>query len=532
MPRAHPGAVGGIHHDTIDQPQFNTEEYDRILDNPFVAVRTDPLATFSIDVDTAAYANIRRFLNQFTLPPRDAVRIEEMVNYFTYDYAGPTDEHPVRIHAEVAPAPWSPEHRFVRLGIQGRRVPLEKRPPSNLVFLIDVSGSMEDANKLPLLKDGMKLLVEQLDENDRVAIVVYAGASGLILPSTPGDRKQKLLQALDRLAAGGSTNGGAGIELAYDTAAAHFTKGGTNRVILATDGDFNVGVTDEGALTRLIKEKAKTGVYLTILGFGTGNYNDAGLEALAHHGNGNYAYIDTIREARKVLVEQMRGTLITIARDVKVHVEFNPVEVNAYRLIGYENRVLEHQDFNDDSKDAGEMGSGHTVTVLFEMVPAGVDISLPGVDPLKYQTPTNLSDGASRGEMLTVKVRYKEPDGEVSRRMEVTVADQDVRLTEASTDYRFAAAVAGFRDDPPGLSPQGTGHTRLDSSTCRSKFGKGRKRLSRRVRRVDPKDRANFPALGSPEWKSGGGPSAAGGGRGPEGAGRRWRDTPALGGPV
>ena len=454
---SHMGAVGGVHPDRTSpdvavRTQFNTEEYGRILDNPFVAVRTDPLATFSIDVDTAAYANVRRFLNQFTRPPRDAVRIEEMVNYFNYDYAGPTDEHPVRIHAEAAPAPWSPEHRLVRLGVQGRRVPSDKRTPSNLVFLIDVSGSMQDANKLPLLKDGMELLVEQLDENDRVAIVVYAGAAGLVLPSTPGDRKQQLFQALDRLAAGGPTNGGAGIGLAYDTAAAHFIKGGTNRVILATDGDFNVGVTDEGALTRLIEEKAVTGVFLSVLGFGTGNYNDTGLEALAHHGNGNYAYIDTIREARKVLVEEMRGTLVTIAKDVKIQVEFNPAEVNAYRLIGYENRVLEYQDFNDDTKDAGEMGSGHTVTVLFEVVPSGVDISLPGVDPLKYQTPANLRDGASRGEMLTVKVRYKDPDGEASRRMEVAVADRDAGLAEASTDYHFAAAVAGFgmilRDSP------------------------------------------------------------------------------------
>ena len=445
-------AFGGSLHTGPDRTRFNTEEYNRILDNPFVAVREDPLATFSIDVDTAAYANVRRFLNDLTLPPRDAVRIEEMVNYFTYDYEGPADEHPVRIHAEVAPAPWTPKHRLVRLGVKGREVPLEKRAPSNLVFLIDVSGSMQDADKLSLLKDGMKLLVEQLDENDRVAIVVYAGASGLVLPSTPGNQKRQLLAALDSLAAGGSTNGGAGIELAYDTAVGHFIKGGTNRVILATDGDFNVGVTDHGALTRLIEEKAETGVFLSVLGFGTGNYNDAGLEALAHHGNGNYAYIDTIREARKVLVEQMHSTLITIAKDVKIQVEFNPAEVNAYRLIGYENRVLEHPEFNDDTKNAGEIGSGHTVTALFEVVPADVDMTLPGVDSLKYQTPPRLSEDASRGELLTVKVRYKEPEGEVSRRMEITVADRDVPLSEASPDHRFAAAVAGFgmvlRDSP------------------------------------------------------------------------------------
>ena len=439
-------------HGVIDRTRFNTEEYDRIVDNPFVAVRDDPLATFSIDVDTASYANVRRFLNDFTLPPRDAVRIEEMVNYFRYDYAGPTDGHPVRIHAEVSAAPWTPEHRLVRLGVQGRKIPLEERAPSNLVFLIDVSGSMEGANKLPLLKNGMKLLVKQLGQNDRVAVVVYAGAAGMVLPSTPGDQKRKLLGALDRLAAGGSTNGGAGIELAYDTAVDHFIKGGTNRVILATDGDFNVGVSDHGALTRLIEEKAETGVFLSVLGFGTGNYNDAGLEALAQHGNGNYAYIDSIREARKVFVEQLGSTLITIAKDVKIQVEFNPAQANAYRLIGYENRVLEHPDFNDDTKDAGEIGSGHTVTVLLEVVPTGVHISLPGVDPLKYQTPSRLSEDPSPGELLTVKVRYKEPDGEVSRRLEVAVVDKDVPLAEASTDYRFAAAVAGFgmilRDSP------------------------------------------------------------------------------------
>ena len=416
--------------DFIDRIRFDTEESDRNLDNPFVAVHDDPVATFSIDVDTAAYANVRRFLNQNTLPPRDAVRIEEMVNYFTYDYAGPTDEHPVRVHAEVAVAPWNSKHRLLHLGVQGRELPLEKRAPSNLVFLIDISGSMAKANKLPLLKNGMKLLVEQLNENDRVAIVVYAGASGLVLPSTPGDRKRRLLRALDRLETGGFTNGAAGIELAYSVAADHFIKGGTNRVILATDGYFNAGVTDEGALTRLIEEKAETGVSLSVLGFGTGNYNDAGLEALAHHGNGNYAYIDTTREAQKVLAEQMIRPLIMNAEDIKIQVVFNPAEVNAYRLIG----------------------SGHTVTALLEVVPAGVNISLPGVDPLKYQTPRGLNGDASRGELLTVKVRYKEQDSEASRLMEVAVADRDVGLAEASTDYRFAAAVAGFgmilRDSP------------------------------------------------------------------------------------
>ena len=432
--------------------RFNTEEYDRIVDNPFVAVSEDPLATFSADVDTASYANIRRFLNQRTLPPRDAVRIEEMVNYFTYDYVPPTDDRPVRVHAEVATAPWAPEHRLVRIGIQGQQIDLGERSPTNLVFLIDVSGSMSDPNKLPLLKDGMKLLVEQLDEDDRVAIVVYAGASGLVLPSTTGDRTQTILRALDRLSAGGSTNGGAGIQRAYDTAIENFVEGGVNRVILATDGDFNVGVTDNGNLTRLIEEKAESGVFLSVLGFGTGNYNDAGLEALADRGNGNYAYIDGIREARKVLVEEMGSTLVTIAKDVKFQVEFNPAEVSAYRLIGYENRVLQDRDFNDDTKDAGEIGAGHSVTALFEVVPAGVEIDIPGVDPLRYQTALQPTDRAASGELLTVSIRYKEPDGDESRLLEVPVRDSEQDLDAATEDYRFQSAVAGFgmilRDSP------------------------------------------------------------------------------------
>ncbi len=431
---------------------FNTEEYNRIVDNSFVAVSQDPLATLSIDVDTASYANVRRFLNQKTLPPPDAVRIEEMINYFTYDYAAPEDGRPVSVNAEVSAAPWNPQHRLVRLGIKGIEIPVDERAPSNLVFLVDVSGSMRDQNKLPLLKSGMKLLVEQLGENDRVAIVVYAGASGMVLPSTGGDKNGRILAALERLSAGGSTNGGAGIELAYDTAVTNFIEGGINRVILATDGDFNVGVTHNGALTRLIEEKARTGVFLSVLGFGLGNYNDAGLEALADKGNGNYAYIDTIKEARKVLVHEMGSTLVTIAKDVKIQVEFNPAEVNAYRLIGYENRVLEHQDFNDDTKDAGEIGSGHTVTALFEVVPTGVDMPLPGIDPLKYQTPAERSTRTESGELLTMKVRYKEPDGDESKLMEVPVVDRQNQLADAGTDYRFAASVAGFgmllRDSP------------------------------------------------------------------------------------
>jgi Ca-activated chloride channel family protein len=442
-----------VRFDRRERDQFNTEEYNHIVDNAFIAVRQDPLATLSIDVDTASYANVRRFLNQKTLPPADAVRIEEMVNYFTYAYAAPEGGLPVRINAEVSTAAWNPQHRLVRLGVKGKEILADERAPTNLVFLVDVSGSMRDQNKLPLLKRGMKLLVEQLGENDRVAIVVYAGASGMVLPSTGGDKNGRILAALERLSAGGSTNGGAGIELAYDTAVANFIEGGINRVILATDGDFNVGVTNNGSLTRLIEKKARTGVFLSVLGFGMGNYNDAGLEALADKGNGNYAYIDTIKEARKVLVHEMGSTLVTIAKDVKIQVEFNPSEVNAYRLIGYENRLLEHQDFNDDTKDAGEIGSGHTVTALFEVVPTGVGMALPGSDPLKYQTPPVRPDTRTEsGELLTMKVRYKEPDGDESKLMEVPVVDRRSPLTDAGNDYRFAAAVAGFgmllRDSP------------------------------------------------------------------------------------
>ncbi|MGH9424726.1 MAG: YfbK domain-containing protein, partial [Terriglobia bacterium] len=329
---------------------FNTEAYDRVVDNPFLRATQDPLSTFSIDVDTASYANLRRFLSSGALPPKDSVRIEEMVNYFAYNYAGPKNGAPFSAQVEVASAPWKPEHRLVKVGLKGREIPQDKRPPSNLVFLIDVSGSMQPPNKLPLIKRGLPLLVEKLTENDRVAIVIYAGASGMVLPSTTCDHKAKILAALENLEAGGSTNGGSGIQLAYDTAIANFIKGGTNRVILATDGDFNVGVTNQGELTRLIEEEAKSGVFLSVLGFGMGNYKDSTLEKLADKGNGNYAYVDSLQEARKVLVEEMGGTLITIAKDVKIQVEFNPALVGAYRLIGYENRILRAEDFNDDTK--------------------------------------------------------------------------------------------------------------------------------------------------------------------------------------
>ncbi len=430
--------------------EFDTETYDRILDNPFREVALHPLSTFSIDVDTASYANVRRFLTGGSLPPADSVRIEELVNYFRYGDAPPRGEQPFAVHLEAASAPWKPQHLLVRIGLRGRDVDLSRRPPSNLVFLLDVSGSMEPANKLPLLKRAFKLLVDELAEQDRVAMVVYAGASGLVLPSTSGDQKQRILDALDDLRAGGSTNGASGIQLAYQTAQQNFIPGGINRVILATDGDFNVGVTSQGELTRLIEQKAKTGVFLSVLGFGMGNYKDSTLEKLADQGNGNYAYIDSFREARKVLVEELAGTLITIAKDVKIQVEFNPARVKAYRLIGYENRLLQSEDFNDDTKDAGEIGAGHSITALYEVVPVGVEIDLPGVDPLKYQAPRGGS--LTSGELLTVKLRYKEPNQETSRLLEFPLAGAAEQWRVRSDDFRFAAAVAAFgmllRDSP------------------------------------------------------------------------------------
>jgi Ca-activated chloride channel homolog len=454
VPSATPGSagVGRAPADRVDRPQPNTEAYDFISDNPFMRVTQDPLATFSIDVDTASYANIRRFLSMNQLPPKDSVRIEEMINYFNYDYPSPTGQHPIAAYTEVAAAPWKPEHRLVRIGIKGKDIDIAKRPPSNLVFLVDVSGSMATPEKLPMLKSAMKLMVEKLGEGDHVAIVTYAGASGVHLRSTSGDKKQVINSAIDALNSGGSTNGGAGILLAYETAMSNFIRGGTNRVILATDGDFNVGVTNQGDLTRLIEEKAQSGVFLSVLGFGMGNYKDSTLEKLADKGNGNYAYIDTLNEARKVLVEEMSGTLLTIAKDVKIQVEFNPAEVNAYRLIGYENRALRHQDFNDDKKDAGDMGASQTVTALFEVVPRGVEVEISAVDQLKYQERALDTRRAANGEILNVRIRYKDPDGNTSQLMETPVIDRRTAFNNASTDFRFAAAVASFgmvlRDSP------------------------------------------------------------------------------------
>jgi Ca-activated chloride channel family protein len=420
------------------------ESYAKIDENPFLEAARAPLSTFSIDVDTASYSNTRRFLNDGQLPPKDAVRIEELVNYFSYDYPQPTGDVPFSVKAEVAECPWNSRHKLVHIGLQGRKVSTEDLPPANLVFLIDVSGSMDEPDKLPLVKSSLRTLAEQLSSRDRVAIVVYAGNSGLVLPSTPGDRKGEIISAIERLEAGGSTNGGSGIQLAYRVAADNFIKGGTNRVILATDGDFNVGVTGDDELVRLIEEKRKGGVFLSVLGFGSGNLNDSMMEKLADKGNGNYAYIDTRAEAQKALGEQVGGTLMTIAKDVKIQVEFNPRAVAGYRLIGYENRLLADRDFADDKKDAGEIGAGHTVTALYEIVPAGQKIENPGVDELKYSQPAPEPQATNGGEMLTVKLRYKEPDGDVSKPLNVGVVDSSTSFRNASENFKFAAAVAEF----------------------------------------------------------------------------------------
>lgn len=426
-----------------DSSQFNTESYDHVDDNPYLAAKDNPLSTFSIDVDTASYSIVRRFLRQDSLPPPGAVRIEELINYFPFDYPPPTADEPFSVSVKMTQCPWKPEHRLVRIGLKGRVISADRRPPANLVFLIDVSGSMEHPNKLPLVKSSMKLLVDQLGADDRVAIVVYAGSSGVVLPSTSGDKKHAIHEGLDRLHAGGSTNGGQGIRLAYNIASERMLKGGTNRVILCTDGDFNVGTTSESELVDLIREQAKSGVCLSVLGFGTGNYKDSTIEKLADEGNGNYAYIDTFREARKVLVEQLSGTLVTIAKDVKIQVDFNPAEVGAYRLIGFENRILPAQDFKDDRKDAGDIGAGHSVTALYEIVPPNMNIDV--VEPSKYQQPSELTEAAAQGELLTVRLRYKLPDEEQSQELRVTLPAAALDpIEKVDSDFRFASAVAEF----------------------------------------------------------------------------------------
>lgn len=436
---------------TVAEGEGN-EQYSQIVENRFVAVSDEPLSTFSIDVDTASYANARRFLTQNQMPPINAIRIEEFINYFSYDYPAPQEGEPFSVNLEVAECPWQPAHQLVRIGLKGKEIPQKDRPASNVVFLLDVSGSMQDANKLPLLKQAMKLLTDQLTESDRVSIVTYAGNAGLALDTTNGESKQTIRDSIDALNANGSTNGNAGIQLAYEKATESFIKDGANRVILATDGDLNVGVTGDDALVELIKEKAGSGVFLTVLGFGEGNLQDGKLEKLADHGNGMYAYVDSLREARKVLVEQIAGSLVTIAKDVKIKVEFNPAEVSGYRLLGYENRLMAAPDFDNDAKDAGEIGAGHTVTALYEIAPTKIPEQLASTAPsLKYQQtvrsaepPKELTAAAETGELLTVFLRYKQPDANESTLSEFTVENKQRAFDDASMDFRFASAVASF----------------------------------------------------------------------------------------
>ena len=423
---------------------FNTEGYAAVAENGFKNVKNNPLSTFSIDVDNASYSNIRRFINSGSLPPADAVRIEEMINYFKYNYPEPNGVHPFSVYTELAICPWNRNHTLLQVGLRGKSIDKSSLPPSNLVFLIDVSGSMDDPNKLPLLKSAFGLLVNELRAQDHVAIVVYAGAAGLVLESTPGNRKGVIMSAIDNLEAGGSTAGGEGLKLAYKEAQKNFVKGGNNRIILATDGDFNVGESSNGGMERLVEEKREQGVFITVLGFGMGNYKDDKMELIADKGNGNYAYIDNLQEARKVLVREFGGTLFTIAKDVKFQLEFNPSMVESYRLIGYENRLLNDEDFNNDTKDAGEMGSGHMVTALYEIVPNGSGERLPSIDPLKYQSPKVSHNENYSDELLTIKVRYKKPDGNTSMLLEKPVKSTADDIDEASENLRFAAAVAEF----------------------------------------------------------------------------------------
>ena len=430
----------------------NTESYARIDENQFEHVGTNPLSTFSVDVDRAAYSNIRRMINAGQKIPVDAVRIEEMINYFNYSYKQPDSNQPFSIQTEQAQTPWNADTQLVKIGIQGKEIPVGNLPPSNLVFLLDVSGSMNSPNKLPLLKSAFKILVNQLREQDKVSIVVYAGSAGTVLKPTNGSNKTEILNALDNLKAGGSTAGEEGLKLAYTLAENHFVDGGNNRIILATDGDFNVGLSSDREMENLITEKRNSGIYFTALGFGMGNYKDTKLELLANKGNGNYAYIDTMQEAQKVLGTEFGGTLHTIAKDVKIQVEFNPAVVSGYRLIGYENRLLNDADFNDDTKDAGEIGSGHSVTAVYEVLLAGKESKfLKPIDDLKY-TSTKATKPNSKGELFTVKLRYKEPDGEISKLIEKAVSFEDKKIKSTSDDFNFVASLALFgmqlRDSP------------------------------------------------------------------------------------
>ena len=423
----------------------DNKDYESFIENQFESPASAPLSTFSIDVDNASYTNIRRFINNGQTVPKDAVRVEEMVNFFKYQYPQPTSEHPFSINTEYSDCPWNPKHQLLRIGLQGKNIKSDKLPASNLVFLIDVSGSMGHQNKLPLLIESFKILLKELRKEDKVAIVVYAGAAGMVLPPTSGDQKEIIIAALSQLNAGGSTAGGAGIELAYKLAVENFIKGGNNRVILATDGDFNVGSSSDKDMKSLIEEKRKSGVFLTCLGYGMGNYKDSKLETLANKGNGNYAYIDNIQEANRFLSKEFKGSMFAIAKDVKIQIEFNPNYVQQYRLIGYENRKLRPEDFNNDVIDAGELGSGHTVTALYEVIPSGVTSEFAAnIDPLKYSTPTVASKGIANNQLAFIKFRYKKTDGNKSILMEQPIATAAKAMSESSADFKFCAAVAWF----------------------------------------------------------------------------------------
>jgi len=427
--------------------EMNTENYASVNENGYKEVSKEPLSTFSVDVDRASYANIRRFLNNGQMPPKDAVRIEEMINYFDYDYVQPADEHPFSVRSEMATCPWNDEHYLLKVGLKGKEIEKENLPPSNLVFLIDVSGSMNSPNKLPLLKSSFRLLVNELRSEDHVAIVVYAGAAGVVLKPTSGNNKKEILDALDKLQAGGSTAGGAGLKLAYKLANEHFQEHANNRIILATDGDFNVGISSNAGMEELVEQKRDNGIFMTVLGFGMGNYKDDRMEIIADKGNGNYAYIDNLQEAQKTLVSEFGGTLFTIAKDVKFQIEFNPSKVLAYRLIGYENRLLNNEDFNDDKKDAGEMGAGHTVTALYEIIPVGAKDGkewIQSVDQLKYQKNKVAVNNVNSDEWLTLKLRYKQPNKSKSILMEDVLKGKVKAYEQAGDDFRFAASVAGF----------------------------------------------------------------------------------------
>lgn len=462
----------------VREPQYDrqqNEEYNQFAENKFHFAKDVPLSTFSVDVDAASYSNMRRFLNRGELPNKDAVRIEELINYFSYDYPEPSGNDPVRIVTEVGNCPWNTQNRLVRIGLKAKDMASDNLPASNFVFLIDVSGSMYGATRLELVKSSLKLLVNNLRKKDRVAIVVYAGAAGEVLPSTSGKDKQKIREALDNLTAGGSTAGGAGIQLAYKIAKQNFIKEGNNRIILCSDGDFNVGVSSNDGLQKLIEEERKSGIFLSILGYGMGNYKDSNMQILAQAGNGNHAYIDNLQEANKVLVNEFGATMYTVAKDVKLQIEFNPVRVQAYRLVGYETRLLNKEDFNDDTKDAGEMGAGHTVTAFYEVVPVGIKSSVVGsVDPLKYQNEGKESALAqylpnSHPDLLTVKLRYKQPDGNTSKKIEMPLIDDN--KNDVSNDFRFASAVVMFGQTMKNSQYKGEGSFDNAIALARTGFG-------------------------------------------------------------